>query len=314
MYWARPRFESESHARSIRPAAFPSMAKDAFVIGENRRSSGRRWCVMVSIADAGICAVMASIGARSRYALATAVAKFVAPGPKSRSADAGDSRDLSNHLRHPGRACLMAGQQEANPGAAAGIDERDDLAARQSEDVLHSSRGQCVGHPFSVSGHYSAVAEDRGFGKVVEMQNGVGQHVELAEVLPAIAGIGGEHHHAALARPGHRRSPGGCGFRRRPSSVRSAPISSVPGNASAPIVAVVLRHAQQRTVGLADRHDLLRVAVEDGMRGLQDLGFHDGSGRVECGRGARGVHGSRDAEFGGEEAGRAQRDQHAAAR
>ena len=56
-------------------------ANDPLVTGANKRSSGTRWCVIVSIAAPGICAVTASIGARSSQAFATPVTRLVAPGP-----------------------------------------------------------------------------------------------------------------------------------------------------------------------------------------------------------------------------------------
>ena len=56
--------------------------------------------------------------------------------------------------------------------------------------------------------------------QIVEVENGVGEHVELAEILPAIGRVGREHHHVALA---HRRIDDrrhGSAFRRLRASAR----------------------------------------------------------------------------------------------
>src|SRR5580704_7599820 len=125
--------------------------------------------------------------------------------------------------------------------------------------------------------------------KIVEVQNRIGQHVELAEILPAITGICSEQQHSSL--------PDGYVDDSRTSARLSDALHESAQNGFVgpwklcqhPLFPVFLRKAQQRTIGITNRHDLLRVAVEDGMHGLQYLRLDNRAGRVELRRRPRGV-------------------------
>ena len=159
---------------------------------------------------------------------------------------------------------------------------------------------------------------------VVEVQHGVEQQVELAEVLPPVARVAREHDDAPLARrliddrrpipdlvraahqaaehvivaAGVTHQHASRGRRRR----RGRAVERVGAGL----------HGQQRPAAVADRDRLLVVAVEDRVVRLQDLRVDDCARRVKRRGRTRGVDLRRQPELGGEEARCAQRDQHTA--
>ena len=133
-------------------------------------------------------------------------------------------------------------------------------------------------------------------GRLLVIQNGVEEHAELAEVLPAIAGVGGEQDDAALAHGDVDN--GGLVFDFVSAFHEAAEdVVVAAGELHEDLFAIDARNGEERTVGPANGHGFFGVAVEDGVRGLQDLCLHDRAGRVELRRGAAGVDGASDAEF-----------------
>jgi hypothetical protein len=144
------------------------------------------------------------------------------------------------------------------------------------------------------------------------VEHGVEQHPELAVVLPPVAGIGGEQHEAALSdrRLHDRRLVADLG-RAAHQSVEDRVVAADEAHQHLRIT-VPLRHLQQRAVGVTHGNPWVRIAVEDRMRRLEDLGLYDRPRRVElCGR-PRCGHRAGEPEIGGKGACRAERDEGAA--
>ena len=146
----------------------------------------------------------------------------------------------------------------------------------------------------------------------MEVEQGVEEHAELAEVLPAPDGVGGEEKSFAFAD--RSEDDGGAAF----DLVGAVEETAEDGLFAAGeahedgLLVEGCVHAEERAVGVADGDGFVCVAVEDGAGGLGDFGFDDGAGGVDLGGGGGGVDFRSDAEIGGHEAGGAEGDEEAA--
>ncbi len=148
-------------------------------------------------------------------------------------------------------------------------------------------------------------------GRLLVIQNGVEEHAKLAKVLPAIAGVCGEEDDSALtyghADNGRLILDFVSAFHETAEDVVVA-----AGELHEDLFAINTRNGQERTVSVPNGYRFFGVAVEDGVRGLQDGCLHDRAGGVELRRGTASVDGASDAEFSGERAGFAERNEHSA--